>query len=91
MVSKINSAELNIVTRSLYKGEDVYDFIETLDVDRSTALKILDFIQAYANDLEESKKSATEYYKGEINRLEGEIDDAADQLSVIVKSLERGE
>ncbi len=91
MANRIQSAELNIITLSLYKGEAVYDFIETLDVDRNTALKVLDFIQAYANDLEESKKSATEYYKGEINRLEGEIDDAADQLSVIVKSLERGE
>jgi hypothetical protein len=91
MVSKINSAELNIVTRSLYKGEDVYDFIETLDVDRSTALKILDFIQNYANDFEVSKKNDELYYRGQINNLEGEIDDAADQLRIIVKSLERGE
>lgn len=89
MANRIQSAELNIITLSLYKGEAVYDFIETLDVDRNTALKVLDFIQAYANDLEESKKS--EYYKGEINRLEGEIDDAADQLRIIAKSLERGE
>lgn len=91
MVSKINSAELNIVTRNLYKGEAVYDFIETLDVDRSTALKILDFIQNYANDFEVSKKNDELYYRGQINNLEGEIDDAADQLRIIVKSLERGE
>lgn len=91
MANRIQSAELNIITLSLYKGEAVYDFIETLDVDRNTALKVLDFIQAYVNDLEESKKSAAEYYRGQINNLEGEIDDAADQLRIIVKSLERGE
>lgn len=50
MIDKIEPAELNAVTLNLYKGEDVYNFIESLGIERKKALKVLDFIKDYAEE-----------------------------------------
>ena len=50
MIDKIEPAELNAVTINLYKGEDVYNFIESLGIERKKALKVLDFIKDYAEE-----------------------------------------
>lgn len=86
--SKIEPAELNAITINLYKGEDVYNFIKLLDVDRPTALKILNFIQDYSEGFNQSQKSDLERYERKINMLEGELDDAADQLRQIIAKIE---
>lgn len=72
-VTKIEPTELNVITANLYNGEDVYDFIKDLGVDRKTALKVLDFLKDYADDIEQSKSTDELYYENRINELEEEL------------------
>lgn len=53
---KIDSAELMTQAQGMYKSNRVYIFIRDLDVDRDTALKILDFLKDYSDMFVESKK-----------------------------------
>ena len=76
MIDKIEPAELNAVTLNLYKGEDVYNFIESLGIERKKALKVLDFIKDYAEEVKESKSEDELYFESRINELEEELDDA---------------
>ena len=76
--TKIEPAELNAIATSLYNGEDVYDFIKDLGVDRKTALKLLDFLKDYAEEVKESNSEDEQYYEDRISELEEELDDADD-------------
>lgn len=85
---KINSAELMTQTDGIYKSDLVYSFIEDLDVDRDTAMKILDFIKDYANVFKQSQKEDQEYYEEKIDRLEAICDEASDRLREVASLLE---
>lgn len=85
---KINSAELMTQTDGIYKSDLVYSFIEDLDVDRDTAMKILDFIKDYADVFKQSQKEDQEYYEEKIDRLEAICDEASDRLREVASLLE---
>lgn len=89
--TKINSAELMTQAQGMYKSNRVYIFIRDLDVDRDTALKILDFLKDYSDMFVLSKKSDRDYYEEKIDRLERTRDEAADRLREITSLLEPGE
>lgn len=60
---KIDSAELMTQAQGMYKSNRVYIFIRNLDVDRDTALKILDFLKDYSDMFVESKKLIGNFMK----------------------------
>ena len=88
---KIDSAELMTQAQGMYKSNRVYIFIRDLDVDRDTALKILDFLKDYSDMFVESKKADRKYYEEQINSLLGQLDDTADRLREIAAEIETGE
>lgn len=88
---KIDSAELMTQAQGMYKSNRVYIFIRDLDVDRNTALKILDFLKDYSDMFVESKKADRKYYEEQINSLLGQLDDTADRLREIAAGIETGE
>lgn len=89
--TKIDSAELMTQAQGMYKSNRVYIFIRDLDVDRDTALKILDFLKDYSDMFVESKKADRKYYEEQINSLLGQLDDTADRLREIAAGIETGE
>lgn len=88
---KIDSAELMTQAQGMYKSNRVYIFIRDLDVDRDTALKILDFLKDYSDIFVESKKADRRYYEEQINSLLGQLDNTADRLREIAAGIETGE
>lgn len=88
---KIDSAELMTQAQGMYKSNRVYIFIRDLDVDRDTALKILDFLKDYSDMFVESKKIDREFYEKQINGLLGQLDNTADRLREIAAGIETGE
>lgn len=88
---KIDSAELMTQAQGMYKSNRVYIFIRDLDVDRDTALKILDFLKDYSDMFVESKKADRKYYEEQINSLLGQLDNTADRLREIAAGIETGE
>ena len=88
---KIDSAELMTQAQGMYKSNRVYIFIRDLDVDRDTALKILDFLKDYSDMFVESKKTDREFYEKQINGLLGQLDNTADRLREIAVEIETGE
>lgn len=88
---KINSAELMTQAQGMYKSNRVYIFIRDLDVDRDTALEILDFLKDYSDMFVESKETDRKYYEEQINSLLGQLDDTADRLREIAAEIETGE
>ena len=89
--TKINSAELMTQAQGMYKSNRVYIFIRDLDVDRDTALEILDFLKDYSDMFVESKETDRKYYEEQINSLLGQLDDTADRLREIAAEIETGE
>lgn len=89
--TKIDSAELMTQAHGMYKSNRVYIFIRDLDVDRDTALKILDFLKDYSDMFVESKKTDRKYYEEQINSLLGQLDNTADRLREIAAGIETGE
>lgn len=85
---KIDSAELMTQAQGMYKSNRVYIFIRDLDVDRDTALKILDFLKDYSDMFVSSKKEDREYYEEKIDRLEAICDEASDRLREVASLLE---
>ena len=88
---KIDSTELMTQAQGMYKSNRVYIFIRDLDVDRDTALKILDFLKDYSDMFVESKKIDREFYEKQINGLLGQLDNTADRLIEIAAGIETGE
>lgn len=89
--TKIDSAELMTQAQGMYKSNRVYIFIRDLDVDRDTALKILDFLKDYSDMFVEFKKADRKYYEEQINSLLGQLDNTADRLREIAAGIETGE
>lgn len=89
--TKIDSAELMTQTQGMYKSNRVYIFIRNLDVDRDTALAILDFLKEYSDRFVESKNLDRKFYEKQINNLLGQLDNTADRLREIAAGIETGE
>lgn len=88
---KISSADLMTQTQGMYKSNRVYIFIRNLDVDRDTALAILDFLKEYSDRFVESKNLDRKFYEKQINNLLGQLDNTADRLREIAAGIETGE
>lgn len=88
---KISSADLMKQTQGMYKSNRVYIFIRNLDVDRDTALAILDFLKEYSDRFVESKNLDRKFYEKQINNLLGQLDNTADRLREISAGIETGE
>lgn len=88
---KISSADLMTQTQGMYKSNRVYIFIRNLDVDRDTALAILDFLKEYSDRFVESKNLDRKFYEKQINNLLGQLDNTADRLREISAGIETGE
>lgn len=88
---KISSADLMTQTQGMYKSNRVYIFIRNLDVDRDTALAILDFLKEYSDKFVESKNLDRKFYEKQINNLLGQLDNTADRLREIAAGIETGE
>lgn len=88
---KISSADLITQTQGMYKSNRVYIFIRNLDVDRDTALAILDFLKEYSDRFVESKNLDRKFYEKQINNLLGQLDNTADRLREIAAGIETGE
>lgn len=88
---KISSADLMTQTQGMYKSNRVYIFIRNLDVDRDTALAILDFLKEYSDGFVESKNLDRKFYEKQINNLLGQLDNTADRLREIAAGIETGE
>lgn len=86
-MEKISSADLMTQTQGMYKSNRVYIFIRNLDVDRDTALAILDFLKEYSDRFVESKNLDRKFYEKQINNLLGQLDNTADRL----REIETGE
>lgn len=78
-------------TQGMYKSNRVYIFIRNLDVDRDTALAILDFLKEYSDRFVESKNLDRKFYEKQINNLLGQLDNTADRLREIAAGIETGE
>ena len=84
--TKIDSAELMGYTNDLSNGEDVYNLIVNLNLDRNKALKIIDFMESYAEKVKADNDNDVEDYENQIDDLEAQLDDywnvqdEADQL-----------
>lgn len=90
-MEKISSADLMTQTQGMYKSNRVYIFIRNLDVDRDTALAILDFLKEYSDRFVESKNLDRKFYEKQINNLLGQLDNTADRLREIAAGIETGE
>ncbi len=90
-MEKISSADLMTQTQGMYKSNRVYIFIRNLDVDRDTALAILDFLKEYSDRFVESKNLDHKFYEKQINNLLGQLDNTADRLREIAAGIETGE
>ncbi len=88
---KISSADLMTQTQGMYKSNRVYIFIRNLDVDRDTALAILDFLKEYSDRFVESQNLDRKFYEKQINNLLGQLDNTADRLREIAAGIETGE
>ena len=76
--TKIDSAELMGYTNDLSNGEDVYNLIVNLNLDRNKALKIIDFMESYAEKVKADNDNDVEDYENQIDDLEAQLDDAND-------------
>ena len=75
---KINSAELMGYTNDLRNGEDIYNLIVNLNLDRNKALKIIDFMENYTEKVKEDNENDVADYENQIDDLEAQLDDASD-------------
>lgn len=77
-MTKIDSAELMGYTNDLSNGEDVYNLIMNLNLDRNKALKIIDFMENYTEKVKEDNENDVADYENQIDDLEAQLDNASD-------------